>query len=112
MNEIKTIILAIVALIVGGFFLLQSDQSSNQLRFVTEEYPPLTHANEAGEITGAVGDLFKEIKSRHNDSSPIELLPWSEAYKAAHREPNVVIFSMERTAERESLFSWVGPVSK
>jgi len=37
--------------------------------------------------------------------------PWARAYRTASNIPDVALFSTARTAEREDLFQWVGPVS-
>jgi polar amino acid transport system substrate-binding protein len=49
---------------------------------------------------------------RQSIQDTIRLTSWDEAYKVALINPNVVLFSAERTEEREKLFQWVGPVGK
>ena len=41
---------------------------------------------------------------------PIQLVPWARGYLKVQTEPNTVLFTMSRTAERNPLFHWVGPV--
>ncbi len=43
---------------------------------------------------------------------PVTSPTWKNAYNMALLHPNVVIFSMDRTAAREDLFHWVGPVGQ
>jgi polar amino acid transport system substrate-binding protein len=43
-------------------------------------------------------------------TAPIRLTAWENAYNMARLHPDVVLFSAERTPERETLFHWVGPV--
>ncbi|GGJ98403.1 substrate-binding periplasmic protein [Pseudomonas matsuisoli] len=38
----------------------------------------------------------------------VTLYPWARAYDMALREPNVLIYVIARTPEREHLFKWVG----
>ena len=88
---------------------LPNSQPPGILHLVTEDYPPLTY-RENGEITGYVTDVVREITDRLDSEAPIRLTTWENAYHMATIHPNVVLFSAERTAEREDLFHWVGPV--
>ena len=81
------------------------------LKIYTEEYPPVTFMKN-GKISGFVTDMVREICVRQGIQDNIRLTSWDEAYKVALSNPNVVLFSTERTAEREKLFQWVGPVGK
>lgn len=42
----------------------------------------------------------------------IDLYPWARAYDLALREPNVLIYLIARTPEREHRFHWVGEVTR
>jgi len=81
------------------------------LQFLTEDYPPLTF-KQAGEVTGLATDIVKEICSRNNFPANIQMTPWSSAYAMALVNPNVLLFSAERTEPREKLFNWVGPLGQ
>lgn len=78
---------------------------------LTEEYPPVTFMK-GGKVSGFVTDIVREIMARQKIADPIRLTSWDEAYNIALKGPNVVLFSTERTQEREQLFQWVGPVGK
>jgi polar amino acid transport system substrate-binding protein len=39
-------------------------------------------------------------------------MAWGDAYKIATTSPNVILFSTTRTKERESQFSWIGPIGR
>jgi polar amino acid transport system substrate-binding protein len=41
----------------------------------------------------------------------LQVLPWPRAYKRLENEPGTVLFAMTRTAQREKLIKWVGPIS-
>ncbi len=82
-----------------------------QLTVLTEEYPPVSFMKD-GKVSGFVTDIVREIMARQGISDTIRLLPWDEAYNTALKNPNVVLFSTERTDKREKLFQWVGPVGK
>ena len=81
------------------------------INLMTEEYPPVTFM-ENGKVTGLVTDMVREISARQGIQDNIRLTSWDEAYKVALSNPNVVLFSAEKTDKREKLFQWVGPVGK
>lgn len=81
------------------------------LRVITEEFPPLSYAGQDGKATGLATDVVSGILIRLNQNAAIEILPWSEGYDLARAGPRVALFSTGRTAEREQLFRWVGPIA-
>jgi len=82
---------------------------SPALKLVTEDYPPLTYAvNDT--VTGFGTEVVKAIQQEVKSKDKITIMNWDEAYQTALNEPNVVIFTMEKTPEREKLFNWVGPL--
>ncbi len=81
------------------------------LKMLTEEYPPVTFMKD-GKVAGFVTDMVREITARQGIPDNIRLTSWDDAYKTALNNPNVLLFSAERTEKREGLFQWVGPVGK
>jgi len=79
------------------------------LQLMTEDYPPVTFMQD-GEVTGLATDMVKEICFRNRVPTRIRMTSWSSAYQMALINPNVVLFSTERTGQREDLFNWVGPI--
>jgi len=85
----------------------------NQLRYVTETYPPYNF-KEGGTLKGIAIDLLlsaTEVAGSPVKQNGIQLLPWARAFKMAETEKNVVLFSTTRTEQREAKFQWVGPIS-
>jgi polar amino acid transport system substrate-binding protein len=82
------------------------------LRIYTEIAPPNQSLDPSGKLTGFAVELVREIQKRIGNQDPIEVLPWVRAYKALESEPNVMLFSMARSAKRDPLFRWVGPISE
>lgn len=80
-------------------------------QLVTEEYPPVTFMRD-GTPSGFVTDMVREIAARQGIPDSIRLTSWKNAYNMALLHPKVVLFSAERTPEREKLFQWVGPVGQ
>jgi len=83
----------------------------SEVQMLTEEYPPVTFMKN-GKVAGFVTDVVREIIARQGIPDSIRLTSWDAAYKVALSNPNVVLFSTERTEKREKLFQWVGPVGK
>lgn len=80
-------------------------------QLVTEEYPPVTFMRD-GRPSGFVTDIVREIAARQGIRDTIRLTSWKNAYDMALLHPKVVLFSAERTPEREGRFHWVGPVGR
>ena len=102
----------IIMLILVVSMLVMGMEGQSELRFVTEEYPPITFMDRSGEVTGLATEIVKEIMNRQTIDAPMEIMTWETAYQIALAKPNIVIFSIRRTAERETLFHWVGPIGQ
>ena len=89
-------------------------QSVDDLSIMTENYPPYNFEKD-GRLQGISVDLMvlmlEKVGSRQ-DRSSIRLLPWARGYQLLLRKPGTCLFSTTRTKERETLFKWVGPISK
>jgi len=81
-----------------------------RLAVYTEDLPPYNFVKE-GRVTGFSVDLVREIMRRVSTIAPIQVVPWSRGYQKALEEPNVALFSTVRSAQRETLFKWVGPIA-
>lgn len=84
-------------------------REARALTVVTEVSPPAVVMGSDGPA-GAAVEIVREIQRRVGDNTPIEVLPWARAYAMAQEMPDVVIFCLTRTSEREALFEWVGPL--
>lgn len=90
---------------------LPAETPPGVFQLVTEEYPPITFMQD-GKPSGFVTDMVREIARRQGIPDNIRLTSWKNAYGMALLHPKVVLFSAERTPERENLFHWVGPVGR
>lgn len=86
-----------------------------ELKVLTENMPPYNYEEELShKATGFSVEIVKELLSRSGiglAGDAILVYPWSRAYKMVQIEKNVVLLSMTKTEERESLFKWVGPLA-
>lgn len=90
--------------------LVASLGSATELQLLSEENPPLNFSQN-GQAKGLSVDVVQEIQRRVGNNDPIQIQPWSRAYRTASTVPNVAIFGTARTTAREDLFHWVGPVA-
>lgn len=81
------------------------------LRLYTEEYPPINFS-QGGEPTGLATEVVRAIMQRTGQHAPISVVPWARGYQLAQVRPNTGLFVTMRTAEREQLFKWVGPLAR
>jgi len=84
--------------------------SAGELELLTEENPPLNYS-ENGQPKGLSIDVVVEIQRRLGNHDTIKVQPWVRAYRTATTTPNVALFGTARTAAREDMFHWVGPVA-
>ncbi len=81
-----------------------------ELTILTENLPPLNYV-EDGKLVGPSVEIVQEIKKRLGSTEPIQVYPWSRAYKMALEEKNVILFGMTYTKVRHDKFKWVGPLA-
>lgn len=78
-------------------------------RVVTEEWAPYNYL-ENNQVTGMTTEIVRAIMARTGDTFEIELVPSMRSSYMLKRQPRTIMFSMFRTAEREAMFKWVGPI--
>ncbi len=100
-----------IAWIACSLGLLGLAVDAAPLRVVTEEtaYSYLQDGRVAGSASEVVEATL--VRAGLNDVQ-IALYPWARAYDIALSEPNVLIYLIARTPEREALFRWVGEVMR
>ncbi len=82
------------------------------VRVLTIDEPPMNFIDGDGELKGISIDVVRELLHRVGESSDIEIVPWPRAYKLALTQPEVVLFTATRTAEREPLFHWIKRINR
>ena len=76
---------------------------------VTDNYP--YSYMDHGILSGLGIDVATVLADRAGYRIAIETQPPTRALKTAETEPSVMVFSLFRTAEREKLYYWIGPIS-
>jgi polar amino acid transport system substrate-binding protein len=85
---------------------------AGELKIYTEVSPPQQIQERDGSLSGIGVEVVRTLQKLVGNRDPIRVVPWPKGYQAALDEPDVVLFSMARTAERESLFHWIGPLDE
>ena len=88
--------------------------SLNDMQVLTDEYPPFNYKNEQGELKGVAVELLIQAYKEAGlvlDRERFIFQPWPRSYKQVQSETDIILLSMTRTAEREKLFQWVGPIT-
>jgi len=83
------------------------------LTYLTEAYPPYNFSDN-NILRGIAVDLLvlaSQQTAQPVQRSQIRLLPWARSYRTVLKKLNHVLFSTTRTAEREKLFKWAGPIA-
>ena len=101
---------SLLGLLVGVTMALSA--SAQSLNILCENDPPAQFRDADGNLTGYTIELVQEIQKRVGNHDEIKMLPWSRGYDMIQKYPNVVLFQMSRSPEREELFNWVGPVQE
>lgn len=83
-----------------------------QLTIYCEDDPPFQIVNKDGSLSGLTVDVCKEIQKRVGSTDKIQVVPWARGLNEVNTKPNTILFSMTRTAERNPLYKWVGPVNE
>lgn len=97
--------------LVSVSLLPASIAAQAEIRLLSTEEPP-TNFTYAGDFTGTTTEMVRAIRDRLGWSAKVEVYPWSRAYQIALNTPDVLVFTVGRTAEREQAgFTFIGPVS-
>jgi len=80
------------------------------MRIVTENLPPYNYIDIQRNQAGISIEIVLKLIENLEISTKIEMLPWARAYRIATSEPDVLIFSILRTQERENKFHWLAPI--
>ncbi|OZG73063.1 amino acid ABC transporter substrate-binding protein [Hahella sp. CCB-MM4] len=80
------------------------------LQLYISEYPPFCFT-EDGQAKGLAVDVVREIMGELQVDFPIQSVPWKRGLKNISGDGASALFTITRTAEREPLFKWVGPIT-
>ena len=99
-------------LLFGALFSIPVPSSAQSLAIFCEDDRPLQFKTAGEQLTGLAVEVVQEIQKRVGNTDPIKMVPWARGLQYLNEKPNVVLFSMGRTADRNELYQWVGPISE
>lgn len=83
--------------------------AQGSLNVLTEEWGPITF-EEDGRAQGFAVDVVEGIQAQIKNEAHIQVVPWTRGYHEVQHRPNVVLFTVIRSKEREKLFTLLGPI--
>lgn len=92
--------------------LIGSQVWSQPLAILTELQPRTQIRLPNGEMGGPNVEVVREIQRRVGNSDPIKEVAWARGYHELSTTPNTLLFTVARTAQRNALFHWVGPINE
>ena len=84
--------------------------NAEQFQVFTEHLPPYQIVKDGQPLDGMAVQIVRTLLTRVGVDVEIEVVPWARAYDMALNRPNILIFSVLRSVEREELFYWVGDI--
>jgi polar amino acid transport system substrate-binding protein len=85
-------------------------QTDGSLRIITEVYPPYNFVDKDNKVVGQSTELVEAILQKVDIKSVIEVMPLAEGLNLLQKGPNIAVYSLNKTPQREGLFKWVGPL--
>lgn len=97
--------------LVLGLLLSKAAVAAQPLRVVLEVSPP-HQTLENGKVGGLTTAVVEAMLQQAGLSASYEVYPWARAFKIAATTPDVLIYNMARTPEREAQFEWISVVTR
>ncbi|MBC3346201.1 transporter substrate-binding domain-containing protein [Pseudomonas sp. SWRI196] len=89
--------------------LLGTGVKAGEYQVVTEEWAPYNY-QENNQLTGMTTEIVRAIMALTGDDFEVHLQPSMRATQVLRTRSKTIMFSLFRTAEREPLYKWVGPI--
>lgn len=101
---------SLLAVLLYLSFAAAANTEPLAFRVVTELSPP-HQTTKDGKVDGISTQIVIATLKQAGLDSHIEVYPWARSYYIATSVPNVLIYNIARTPERENEFHWIGPVA-
>ncbi len=85
--------------------------AAGEYQIVTEEWAPYNF-QENNQLTGMTTEIVRAIMRLTGDDFEIAVLPSMRTSSVLRSRPKTIMYSMFRTAERDALYKWVGPIAE
>lgn len=105
------ILLVLLILLLGISSISIAQNSTMEITIITEEWPPYNYLKD-GELRGFSTEIVQTIIEQLDLDYEIELLPGARGEKLLAENSDIMSFSLFRTASRENLYKWIGPIAE
>lgn len=100
-----------VCLVLSFNTKVYSNTYIEHIEYLTEDFHPFNY-EQNGQLSGMSVDLLHMLwEEMQVEKQTIKLYPWARGYYEIQNKQNVALFTTSRTAEREDMFKWVGPIA-
>ena len=89
-----------------------SDTKQQSLWVITNLEPLFNYRDERGNLTGYAVELVRNILFEAGLQSEILSAPWQRLIVESELKPDVLVFNLVRTAEREEKYHWLTPITQ
>ena len=79
------------------------------IEVITEDWRPYNFVHD-GKLEGTSVEIMRSVLAHAKIDYRMTVMPWPRAYMMAQKNPNHMIFTMKRIAEREKYFVWGRPL--
>jgi polar amino acid transport system substrate-binding protein len=101
-----------ISIIIFTLIIFSSWAFANNVKILCDpSYIPTEYEDENGKLRGFTVEIVREIQKRIGNQIEIEPIPWARAYDMGLREPNIVLFTASRNADRENKFHWITQIT-
>ncbi|MBR7784421.1 substrate-binding periplasmic protein, partial [Undibacterium luofuense] len=90
--------------------VMASPAAPGELTIYTEDWPPISFKS-GDKLDGMAVELVQALQKRIGSNTAIQLVPWNRGYKALLEDPNILLFTVGRSEEREKAMTLVGPLA-
>lgn len=101
---------SVTAIFCLAWMALGQPALADDLAVYNENWPPISF-NNGDKLDGMAVELVTALQKRVGSKASIQLVPWNRGYKALLEEPNVMLFTVGRSEEREKRMTLVGPIA-
>lgn len=92
---------------------IDSNQSfANQIWVLTHLEPPFSEYDERGKPSGYTVELVQGILTEAGLRQQILVAPWQRILVESKMKPDVLVFALARTQDREDNFYWISPITQ
>ncbi|MFT6898668.1 MAG: polar amino acid transport system substrate-binding protein [Paraglaciecola sp.] len=114
-GPLTTAVLGALALLLSASCAAQVSTESSppgpDFWVLTNLEAPFIQKDERGKLGGYLVELIQGILNQAGIQQQILAAPWERVIKEAHNKPNVLVFPLARTPDREADFHWLTPLT-